>query len=177
MKTGLLTLFTVLYFSLSFAQTNFIWDEKDSILKNKNEIYSITKMFISEYWKSANDVIQNDDKEGGMILLKGLTSHSLVYQMNDHKWTYSYNVKFLFKDNKYRIVIENIQCHSARCGIYEWPLMPISETYPAEKGLASTGVNEVRYLELMGLLKTDMQQIVDAYKTYLKNSKSNDEGW
>ncbi len=35
----------------------------------KTHLYSATKMFIAEFWKSAKDVIQNDDKEAGIILI------------------------------------------------------------------------------------------------------------
>ena len=91
----------MLFLSMAIGQTNFKWDKIDSIQKNQNELYSITKMYIGETWKSAQSVIQNDDKEGGSILVKGLSVQSLFFQMNDHRWTFSYTVKFLFKDNKY----------------------------------------------------------------------------
>jgi hypothetical protein len=177
MKKLFFTAVSMFIMTISFAQDNFKWDKIDSIAKNKNEIYSLTKMFIGETWKSAQDVIQNDDKEGGMILVKGLSIQSLYYQMNDHKWTFSYTVKFLFKDNKYRIVIEDVYCQAARCAQYEWPHMPVADTYPSEKGLKTTGVNEERYLEVMTTLKKELQSIADGYEKYLKTPKSNNGDW
>ena len=179
MKKLILTSISMLLFTIAFGQTNFKWDKIDYIAKNKNEIYSLSKMFIGETWKSAQNVIQNDDKEGGAILVKGLSVQSLFYQMNDHKWTFSYTVKFLFKDNKYRIVIEDVYCQSVRVAQYEWPNMPVSDTYPTEKGLRTTGVNEERYLEIMTGLKKELQSIVDSYESYLKkaNSNSNNGDW
>jgi len=179
MKKVILTTISILFMTISYAQTNFKWDKIDSIAKNKNELYSLTKMYIGETWKSAQNVIQNDDKEGGAILVKGLSVQNLYYQMNDHKWTFSYTIKFLFKDNKYRVVIEDVYCQSARVAQYDWPLMPVSDTYPAEKGLKTTGVNEVRYLEIMSSLKNELQSIVDGYGSYLKkqNTGSSNSDW
>jgi hypothetical protein len=171
-------LLLIIIFSPSiYGQTNFTWDKVDSISRNKNEIYSSTKMFISQTWNSAQDVIQNDDKDAGMILLKGLSSQSLYYQMNDHIWTFSYTVKFLMKDNKYRILIEDVYCKSARCQQYEWALMPVSDVYPSEKGLKLTGVSEQKYLEIMTKLKQDLQSIVDGYEKYLKTPKNTNADW
>ena len=173
MKKVIFTAISLMILTLGYSQDNFKWEKIDSISKNKNEIYSLTKMFIGETWKSAQDVIQNDDKEGGMVLVKGLSIQSLYFQANDHRWTFSYTVKFLFKDNKYRVIIEDVFCKSARCGQYEWPHMPVADTYPTEKGLKTTGVNEERYLEIMTSLKKELQSIVDRYESYLKKATSN----
>ena len=105
----------ILMIACAHAQTDFKWDKVDSVAKIKGQIYSDTKMFIAEFWKSAQNVIQNDDKEGGSILIKGASIQSKYFQMNDHTWTFSYTVKFMMKDNKCRIVIEDVYCQSARC--------------------------------------------------------------
>ena len=80
-KIILLTLVT--FFNSAFSQTDFKWDKVDSVSKNKGQIYSDTKMFIAEFWKSAQNVIQNDDKEGGMILLKGVSVQSKFFQFTE----------------------------------------------------------------------------------------------
>lgn len=177
MKKSILTSISILFVTICFSQTDFKWDKKDSISKNKNELYSLTKTFIGEAWKSSNDVIQNDDKESGVILIKGISTQSLFYQMNDHIWTFSYNVKFLFKENKYRIIIENVNCESVRVGQYVWPNLPVADSYPSEKGLKTTGLNEERYLELMGNLKKELQSIVDNYEIYLKKENVSNGDW
>lgn len=172
----LLTL-TFLFIGLvSFGQTNFKWDViTDSLEDNKSQLYSKTKLFIGETWKSAQNVIQNDDKEAGIILIKGVSIQNLYYQMNDHRWTFNYTIKFLMKDNKCRIVIEDVYCSAARVAQYEWPHMPVSETYPESKGLKITGVNEKRYLTIMTSLMQELQSIVDTYSTAVK--KPNDSDW
>lgn len=164
--------------SVGFSQTGFKWDVIIEPLEDsKSELYSKTKLFIGETWKSAQDVIQSDDVESGVILVKGLSIQNLFYQMNDHRWTYAYSIKFMMKDNKCRIVIDNVYCDAARCGTYEWPHMPVADKYPETKGLKTTGVNEKRYLELMTMLKSELQSVVDSYSAYVKKPLVEDSDW
>ena len=179
LKVMMMTLMMCLMTMVSFGQTNFKWDVvSDSLKDNKSELYSKTKLFIGETWKSAQNVIQNDDKEGGVILVKGLSVQNLYYQMNDHRWTFNYTIKFLMKDNKCRIVIEDVYCSAARVAQYEWPHMPVADTYPTSKGLSITGVNEERYLTIMTSLKQELQSIVDSYMTAVNKPLVKDNsGW
>ena len=162
----------------SFGQTNFKWDVIiDSLDDNQGQLYSKTKLFIGETWKSAQNVIQNDDKDAGIILVKGISVQNLYYQMNDHRWTFSYSVKFLMKNNKCRIIIEDVYCSAARVAQYEWPHMPVSDVYPSSKGLKITGVNEKRYVQLMISLRTELQSIVNSYTDYVKKPLFNNSDW
>ena len=78
-------IFSILLFTLSvnylFSQTDFKWEKIDSVPKTKYQIYSDTKMFIAENWKSVQNVIQNDDKEAGLILVKGTTSIDMPFML------------------------------------------------------------------------------------------------
>lgn len=172
-------LFLLLLFASihSIAQENFKWDYIQKSDKMKDQLYSDTKMFVAEAWNSAQSVTQNDDKENGLILIKGASIQSLVYQMNNHVWTFTYTVKFYMKDNKYRIVIDNVHCESAQCGIYQWPLMPVADNYPENKGMNITGVNKKRYETLMTNLKQELQKLVDGYITYMENTNNTDCDW
>lgn len=176
MKRLITNLMALLCVSLTFAQKDFKWDRIDTTTKSKNQIYSDTKLFIAETWKSAQEVIQNDDKDAGIILVKGISIQSKYFQMNDHKWTYSYNVKFLMKDGKYRIMIENVNCLSARCGSYSWPLIEACDTceFP---GYMKTSLNKERYSELLSSLKVELQSIVDGYEKRIKSLVPSNSDW
>jgi hypothetical protein len=167
-------LFTIMLFSLfGYSQKDFKWEKIDSIQKSKVELYSDTKMFIAEYWKSAKDVIQNDDKESGMILIKGIVNEDIYFQFNNHTYTYGYNVKFLFRDKKYKIIIDNVYCERAMCGVNEWPLVE-----PTEDTSESSGYVPAKKLtDLMANLKTDLQKIIDFYESKIKLINSNNEKW
>ncbi len=170
MKKILLIIAGLFCITLTFGQNNFEWEKVDSVAKSKDEIYSITKMYIGEMWKSAKDVIQNDDKEGGIIMVKGLNIQSKM----STTWKFAYTVKFMFKEKKYRIVIDNVNCESARAGAYNWPLLAVGETYP---GYGKTSVSEKKYFDIMTTLKEELQSIVDGYAKYLNNSKLKSSDW
>ena len=154
---------------MSFGQSNFKWDVViDSLDNNKSELYSKSKTFIKEARKSANDVIQNDDKEGGVIFVKGLNFQSLRYKASDHRWRFSYSIKFLMKDYECRIIIDDVLCTSAKVGSYNWPKMPVADSYPESKGIRITGVNKVRYTTIMDSLKGELQFVVNSYVSSLK---------
>lgn len=152
----------------SHSQVNFKWDIViDSVDGNKAQIYSKTKLFISETWESAQDVIKNDDYSSGIILLQGTCFQSLYYQTNDHVWTFSYFITFIIKDNQCRIIIDNVRCIAARTGSFTWPLLPVAEQYPP-RGYWTTSLNEDRYLTVMAMLRNSLQRVVADYTKTLK---------
>lgn len=79
MKKTILLIAGIFIGFASFAQTNFKWEKIDSVAKTKSQLYSDTKMFIAETWKSSKDVIQNDDKEGGVLLIRGISIRTATY--------------------------------------------------------------------------------------------------
>jgi hypothetical protein len=97
----------------AFSQENFKWDKVIEVNKTQTDLYSSTKEFIADYWKSANNVIQNDDREGGVLIVKGITKHPIEFnKINVQYYTYAYTIKFYLKENRCRILIENVFCES-----------------------------------------------------------------
>lgn len=152
------------------AQKDFQWDVVDSVAKAKDQLYSETKSFISEYWKSAKDVIQNDDKDGGIILVKGVSIQEVNFAMNPHTYIYSYTVKFMVKDNKFRIVISDVQNTSSTCMGNVWPLVPPSDNTTDKIGKMPTA----KRVEMMDSLRKELQGMVDNYE---KTIKTPTKGW
>ena len=110
----LLPLFIVFFFIAenSHGQENFVWTVNDTVNKPKEEIYSDTKLLIARIYKSAQHVIQLDDKDAGIILIK--TNQPVYVQRwnGTYTYTYAYTTTFRFKDGKYKITIDNIHCIS-----------------------------------------------------------------
>lgn len=73
---------------------------------NKQDLYKNAKQWFVDYFKSSKDVIQNEDKEEGTIIGKGIIPYVFHikimgnYTKNDHL-----TVQVSAKDNKYRIRI------------------------------------------------------------------------
>ena len=171
MKIIILSTIAILSFTLTFSQTNFRWEKIDSVPKTKSKIYSDTKMFIAETWKSSKNVIQNDDKEGGAIFIEGTINKIGGSGLRSATFWYSYNVKFYMKEQKYRILIENVEFKSSdRAG---WTAAVASE-WP---GGWSCSLMEKPWSELMTSLKTDMQNIINDYEKYIKMPSGSNDGW
>ncbi len=75
---------------------------------SKAELYLRSKQFFVDVFKSANDVIQMDDKEAGIIIGKGFNDiYIKVMGMNTpiQMW---YSIKIQSKDNRYKYEIYDI---------------------------------------------------------------------
>lgn len=172
MKKLLLFILSLITINLS-SQINFKWEKIDSVAKNKTQIYSDTKLFISETWKSSQNVIQNDDRDGGIILIKGMTKQSCGNTLSALSFWYSYTVKFLMKDGKYKLIIENIRYESGPTEAWSQKELNPQDIYP---GLWKAGVYEKAWTQIMTSLKTNMQNIVDSYDKSIKSTSLN-SGW
>jgi hypothetical protein len=72
---------------------------------SKDDIYSRSKEWIANYYKSAKDVINMDDKGSGIIKIKALNTSS-----NDMDLEYtSYDMYIYIKDFKYKCVVNNLE--------------------------------------------------------------------
>lgn len=192
--------FLLLVFTLnSLAQSNFEWVKTDSIQKTKDQIYSTTKMFIAETWKSSKEVIQNDDKDGGIILIKGKTEINWEQPVKTgmtkmtifHDSWYSYNVTFRMKNSKYQIKIDNVtpddDFQNSIGGSFtglspevkDWTLSSQdSITLVSQFNNKLGGKNAIKimldsyplYQNVIRLLQTNLQNIVSSYSDYLKRS-------
>lgn len=152
----------------SIAQKDFKWDITDSVNKSKDKIYSDTKLFIAENWKSASDVIQNDDKESGIILLKGVSIQNVKIGLSKDNFYYSYSVKFMFKDNKFKIMIDNVNYKSGPSSMWDNKDLNAKDTF---NGVMKVGMYEKPWTNLMLSLRNEMQGIVDKYLISIKEVK------
>jgi hypothetical protein len=172
----ILASFSIFMTTFLFSQTNFEWQVKDSVKITKSEIYSLTKQFIGVTWKSAQDVIQNDDQEGGTILVKGLTNPIVFVQAGaTYAYTYSYNIIFKMKDGKYFFILNNVKCHSTVGSSFDNKFL-IEPHDEANCEFASKKFGE-KCNYLMSELKNQLQQIADAYVRSLNSENSNGGEW
>lgn len=180
MKTTFLTLLLLTSsLVISFGQNDFKWEKTDTINKIKPQIYSDTKLFIAETWKSAQDVIQNDDKESGMVLIKGTVKEQINYGLTLYTYYYGYTVTFLMKDNKFKMILNNVTCNTTVAPVgakYTIPCIPPfeGENYPDVPNWGN--LSKKKQKELMDNLKTDLQNIVDSYLISIKKQSIN-SGW
>jgi hypothetical protein len=179
MKSITILFVIVLFFALATkAQENFKWDRIDSVPKSKKELFSQTKMFIAEKWKSANDVIQNADEETGIIVVKGSCSNTKTVMMYPATVYFNYTAIFYVKDGKCRMTVENIySTHGIRAGRTYEVNMPIADSFPTSKGMTLTNMTKSSYEAMMKDLKVDISAIVDSYNDYLRSTKNKADTW
>jgi len=78
--------------------------------KSKDEMYSITKVWLSEAFKSSKSVIEVDEKDAGVIAGNGNTSFSWGNALiGYHTDPIFFSFKCQMKDGKYRLTVNNIQ--------------------------------------------------------------------
>lgn len=180
-KIKLLFVFVIGMIALqSKAQTNFKWDKIDSVNKTKSQIYSDTKLFIAQTWNSAQNVIQNDDKESGSILIKGSIKETITYGVSPYTYWYNYSITFLMKDNKVRIILDNVICNTMFItgSNVTVSCLPVFEddNYP-EVAFSMSNLSKKKQKELMYKLKNDLQHIVDDYIKTIKSQSVISKEW
>lgn len=82
----------------------------------KINIYNSIKEWVGLNFKSAKNVIQIDDKDAGMLILKGNMTYSfggLTYMCYDGYVDYTINIKI--KDNRYKVEISDF-IHTVKIG-------------------------------------------------------------
>jgi hypothetical protein len=164
----------ILLFISNFAvsQENFNWNKTDSVNKSKDKIYSDTKLFISNTWNSAKDVIQNDDKEAGVILLKGNIIKKVNYNMGEYVYVYNYTLTFKMKDKKYKVELNNVYCNDARMTGSKFSIVKIEpfdgDNCPPTGTMSAMGLPKKKAIPMMAEVKQELQSIIDSYEKNIK---------
>lgn len=68
-----------------------------------DKLHARAKMAVAEMFKSAKDVIQLDDKENGVLIVKGSNNYDPDVYSN-------FTLKVYVKDNKYKVDMTNCTC-------------------------------------------------------------------
>ena len=176
-KFYLLLLFCT-FLQMGFSQTNFSWEKVDTTSKNIAQIYSLTKMFVAETWKSSKDVIQNDDKDAGVILVKGSSVQNVAHLLGIFTYVYNYQVTFKMKENKFKIMINNVYCESASFNGAKGVLLiqPFEgDNCPQTTTMTHSGLSKRKAIAMMANLKSELQGIVDGYSKYINKEITKDD--
>jgi hypothetical protein len=172
----ILFLINIVGLTVSIAQTGFNWEKIDSTSKDKSQLYSDTKIFISKYWKSAQDVIQNDDIDGGIIIVKGKNIQKINHSVCTYTYVYNYTATFMFKDGKYKFTLGDVHCEDAYpigCSYSIAKIEPFDDLYNKGQTTFTTGtLPEKKAKQLMSVLKSELQQLYQNYLTHIAQKNS-----
>lgn len=70
--------------------------------KSASDLYAHIKLWIAENFRSANDVIQLDDKENGVLVVKGNIPITMKTLVGMYTYSMHTNFKFETKENRFR---------------------------------------------------------------------------
>lgn len=172
MKRILFLLFCT--FSLLTSAQNAPIEVIKEVNLSKDELFSKTKMFISDKWNNPKRSILNEDKDNGIIQVKTEKEISINVGMGlKCVYNYEYLTKFRVKDNKYKIEIYDIKCLSAEQeglgSTYKIPLIPYFEgdNAPDKLKSAGKGISKKKAIEMMQELRDEFSEIFNQYGKYL----------
>lgn len=131
---------------------------------SKDKIYSNSKQWVAINFKSANDVIQMDDKESGVLIGKGNFKYPCKSCWLESKDLIKFTIKIEVKDNKSRITFSDIQRHIPADINLGLPSYDVPVIY---KGGRINGLQPVKE-------KFD-DLIKDYQNTVIQTAKANDE--
>ena len=77
--------------------------------KTKDELYSLSRLWIAETYNSAEAVITFEDKETGVIRGTGIGNFYVKENILKPNWEFSYNLSISVKDNKVKLEFLNIK--------------------------------------------------------------------
>jgi len=164
-----------------WAQKDFKWDIITESSKTQAQLYADVKNFINRAWEAAGKNIVQEDEAKGFIFAKGNVQLSVGARLAPRMYNFEYDVKFYVKDNKYRIVIDNVFCNSAQMtgghNTVEVPRPDVADTYPEKKGRKLTGMNKKNYEDMIYRLKSEIQITADSYLKYMSSDVEIDTDW
>jgi hypothetical protein len=138
-------------------------------------------MFIANYWRSSQDVTQNNDAEAGILLVKGNTVFKVAHTLNVYTYLYRYTITFRVKDNKYKITIDNVYCDKAYVpnGVFSvQKIQPFEGSYTGKGTMRLGNTLPARKADpMMANLKKEMQDIIDSYVIYIQEVSDTVNEW
>ena len=178
---SVLFLLALFFINPIYSQTNFTWDISDTISKSKDQIYSDVKLFVAKSWKSANHVIQNDDKDAGVVLVRGVIAKSFSFLGAGYAYDYSYIVTFRMKDGKYKFTIDNVYCEKAYMTTSSYYIPKVEpfdgDNCPETGTFKKPGPPAKRLIPMMASVKMDLQSIYDVFQVAIREPSLKDGDW
>lgn len=110
MKHLICILFAALISVSTFAQEKLTFSEVIPVENlNKADIYAALREWVATSYKSAQDVIQMDDKDAGIIICSALFEYSYgKLQYKAYEGVIKYTLKLQIKDGRFKAELSNI---------------------------------------------------------------------
>jgi hypothetical protein len=146
----------------------------------KNKLHGIALKYIGDFYKSAKSVIDVNDSENGLIIVKGtfVNSYSRYYrktQMMNMSLETDHSLMFEIKDNRIRITIDNLKIRVNGSSISDFE--EFIKAYESKDGL-NGNEEDFRFKANMGipinLIHNDVTSFMDGIKNYFEKASKDD---
>jgi hypothetical protein len=148
--------------------------------KKKENLYTIAKSWGVNNFNSQKDVMQADDKESGILAYKfffkkAFHQPKLLGVENIMDWQYWQVMKVFLKDEKAKIIIEDVQLKDIGYSGYTIETFKSSTESYFKKNMMGKGYREKYYAETYKSFKnanSEILAIMDSLEKTLKSGKS-----
>lgn len=148
--------------------------------KNKDDLYSISKSWGVNTFNSQKDVLQADDKSGGIIAYKyffkiPFKSPKVLGVENISDWQYWQILKIFLKDEKVKIVVEDVVLKDIGYGGFTIETFKSSTEDYFKRSMMGKGYREKYYAETYRNFQganSKIKSLIDDLEKALKSGKS-----
>jgi hypothetical protein len=138
------------------------------------QLHKNAKLWFAEFFKSAKDVIQMDDKEAGLIIGKGLS------ELKGSRYTFYFMLKIEIKEGRYKLSIEQMKIRRPLDlkldDNNDWTILTKGETLPLESICPNERAKD-DYKMLDGLNKAVVWETVYQIKNTLFEKMKKTDDW
>lgn len=140
----------------------------EGVSGTKNEIFPTVISFVATVYNSANDVIQQQDKEAGIVLCKG---NFKLFDNGTNTWRCPHTLRVDVKDGRVRVVVTASQFmfHSKA------PNMPDRTVSIVDELNSDRKANRKFYTEFFVILCESVEGVFNDLEKSLKSMDTNDD--
>ena len=173
-KLAVLALSTAMVMPAYAAKGDVLESEIQKVIEfkdvSKDSIYTDSRQWVAQSFKSAQDVIQMDDKESGIIIAKGnmkypCTGSWLCMGFADAR--VKFTLKIESRDGRARVTFSDIVHYS--------PLSYSSGIKTPEFEAPVT--NRTKSLDTVGQVRTEFENLFKSYEKAVSNTGSGNDDW
>ena len=177
MKTYI-TLVFILFYTLSFSQVNLPMDKSTGLITysevinlegySKTDLYLNAKNWFSKEFKSANNVVDTDDKEIGIVSGKGMVK---IYVKQAPYGNISFIAKIELKENKYKYTFTHFSHSNGESALGD--IGPCESMFNTTKRIMGIPLQKA-YDRALTQLDIEVNAMVVSLKNEMSKKQNND---
>lgn len=94
------------------------------------------------------------------------------FMLNEYTYVYNYTLTFKMKDNKYKIILDNVYCESAYAHGSALDITKIDpfdgDNCPETGTMRNPGLPRKKAIAMMASFKSELQAIIDRYSEFIQ---------